>query len=149
MDSRPPLRHTIATIGYRASRALLDAPAAFGDFEPGSGIDSPLRILAHVNDVLGSAHARLLGIDFVRTAVSDWSTELARTFTCLERLDAAVADGRATAASQWARLLQGPLSDVLTHIGQLALLRRLFGRPVASGVSYAVAPIEAGRVRYA
>jgi len=85
----------------------------------------------------------------VRTAVSDWSTELARTFTCLERLDAAVADGRATAASQWARLLQGPLSDVLTHIGQLALLRRLFGRPVASGVSYAVAPIEAGRVRYA
>jgi hypothetical protein len=29
-----------------------------------------------------------------------------------------------------ARLLQGPLSDAMTHAGQLAMLRRLFGTPV-------------------
>jgi hypothetical protein len=27
--------------------------------------------------------------------------------------------------------LQGPLADVLTHVGQLAMLRRMSGNPVA------------------
>ncbi|MEO8622673.1 MAG: hypothetical protein ABI625_16500 [bacterium] len=30
------------------------------------------------------------------------------------------------------QFLQGPLSDAMTHAGQLAMLRRLFGDPVAS-----------------
>ena len=29
------------------------------------------------------------------------------------------------------RLLQGPLADAMTHAGQLAMLRRLAGNPVA------------------
>jgi hypothetical protein len=29
------------------------------------------------------------------------------------------------------RLLQGPLSDAMAHVGQLALLRRLSGSPIA------------------
>ncbi|MBK6939625.1 MAG: hypothetical protein IPH13_05350 [Planctomycetes bacterium] len=149
MDPTPLLRHLIASIGYRASRALLDAPKEFGTFEPGAGAGSPLRVLAHVNAVLGAAHARLVGIEVVQTDAADWRTELDRTFVLLERIDAAVADGRASADSQWMPLLQGPLTDVLTHIGQLAMLRRLAGRPVATGSSYALAPIEIGRVRYA
>lgn len=149
MDPTPLLRHLIATIGYRASRALLDAPSEFGTFEPGSGAGSPTRILAHVNAVLGGAHARLVGIDVVRTEASDWRTELDRTFVLLERIDAAIADGRASTDARWMPLLQGPLADVLTHVGQLAMLRRLAGRPIASGASYALAPIEIGRVRYA
>jgi hypothetical protein len=40
-----------------------------------------------------------------------------------------------TAAPDWAsitpkQLLQGPLSDAMSHAGQLAMLRRLAGRPV-------------------
>lgn len=149
MDPTPLLRHLIATIGYRASRALLDAPSEFGAFEPGSGAGSPTRILAHVNAVLGGAHARLVGIEVVRTDAADWRTELDRTFVLLERIDAAIADGRASADARWMPLLQGPLADVLTHIGQLAMLRRLAGRPISTGSSYALVPIEIGRVRYA
>ena len=45
----------------------------------------------------------------------------------------------------WTRLFQGPIADALTHIGQLAMLRRLTGAPVR-GENYFKAEIGAGRV---
>jgi len=42
-------------------------------------------------------------------------------------------------------LFQGPISDVLTHIGQLAMLRRLAGSPVKGEVMI-IADVEIGRV---
>lgn len=41
--------------------------------------------------------------------------------------------------------LPGPIADALTHVGQLAMLRRLAGAPVR-GENYFRAEIEAGRV---
>ena len=43
------------------------------------------------------------------------------------------------------KLFQGPIADSLTHIGQLAMLRRLAGFPI-KGENYAVAEITSGRV---
>jgi hypothetical protein len=43
------------------------------------------------------------------------------------------------------RLFQGPLADALTHVGQLAMLRRLAGSPVR-GEDFFVADIATGRV---
>ena len=43
------------------------------------------------------------------------------------------------------KLFQGPVADALTHIGQIAMLRRLSGSPVR-GESYFRADIAAGRV---
>ena len=43
------------------------------------------------------------------------------------------------------RLLQGPLADALTHTGQLTLLRRLAGAPVAHE-NFMEADIRAGQV---
>jgi len=42
-------------------------------------------------------------------------------------------------------LIQGPLADALTHVGQLAMLRGAAGAPVRPE-SYARADIVAGRV---
>jgi len=42
-------------------------------------------------------------------------------------------------------LLQGPLSDAMTHAGQLAMLRRLAGNPVAPE-NFIVADIDARRL---
>ena len=42
-------------------------------------------------------------------------------------------------------LLQGPVADALTHVGQMAMLRRLAGSPVR-GENYLRADIVAGRV---
>src|SRR5262249_53744962 len=43
------------------------------------------------------------------------------------------------------RLLQGPLSDAMTHVGQLAMLRRLAGSPVAPE-NFIVAEIDGARL---
>jgi hypothetical protein len=43
------------------------------------------------------------------------------------------------------RLLQGPVADALTHVGQLAMLRRLAGSPTR-GENFFAAEIKAGQV---
>ncbi len=43
------------------------------------------------------------------------------------------------------KIFQGPIADALTHVGQIAMLRRLAGSPVR-GENYHRAEIEAGRV---
>jgi len=43
------------------------------------------------------------------------------------------------------RLLQGPIADALTHVGQLAMLRHLHGSPIR-GENYFKADIAVGRV---
>ena len=43
------------------------------------------------------------------------------------------------------RVFQGAIADALTHVGQIALLRRLAGSPVR-GENYSRAEIVAGRV---
>jgi hypothetical protein len=42
-------------------------------------------------------------------------------------------------------LFQAPLSDILTHIGQISLLRRLAGDPVL-GEAYRMAEVVPGRL---
>lgn len=47
MDDRQLLRHTVATLAYRAGKALRDAPAHFADFTVAAGTRTPAQILAH------------------------------------------------------------------------------------------------------
>jgi hypothetical protein len=42
-------------------------------------------------------------------------------------------------------LIQGPIADALTHVGQIAMLRRLAGCPIP-GENYFAADIAPGRV---
>ena len=74
----------------------------------------------------------------------DWSTEVERFFNGLAALDAAIAaDG--PFAGSIDKLIQGPLADALTHVGQLSMLRGMAGAPVRPE-SYARAKDRGGRV---
>jgi hypothetical protein len=42
------------------------------------------------------------------------------------------------------KILQGPLSDAMTHVGQIALLRRMAGSSVR-GQNFMAADVEIGR----
>ncbi len=44
-------------------------------------------------------------------------------------------------------LFQGPVSDVLTHIGQLGMLRRVAGSPI-KGEVMVIADVHVGRVGF-
>ena len=75
---------------------------------------------------------------------SDWNVEVRRFFDELHALDRELAD-RELSADAMEKLVQGPLADALTHVGQLAMLRGMAGAAIRPE-SYARAEIVRGRV---
>ncbi len=142
-EKRELLRHALATIAYRAARALNGAPADFGDFT-GAG-RRPVEILAHMGDLFDWSLTAVRGE--MRWHVSEplaWEAEKQRFFAALKAFDAVLASDEPIHAPI-DRLLQGPVADALTHVGQLAMLRRLAGCPARSENMY-VAAIATGQV---
>lgn len=143
---RQLLRHTVATLAYRGAKAVRDAPEGFAAFRAGAtGTRTPAKILAHIGDLLdwalSMAREKAVWNDSSPLA---WDEEVARFFAALERLDSFLASD-APLASPEEKIFQGPVADALTHVGQIALLRRLAGGAMR-GESYFRAEIVAGRV---
>ena len=68
------------------------------------------------------------GYEWKAGGSEDWNTEVERFFKGLAALDAALAaDGPFTGSIE--KLIQGPLADALTHVGQVAMLRGMAGVP--------------------
>jgi hypothetical protein len=144
-ETRAFLRHTVATVAYRGGKAVRGAPASFASFS-GDGSDrTALKILAHLGDLYDWALTQAQGAEAWKdSAPLDWDREAERFFAALERFDAYLASDAPLAASA-EKLFQGAIADSLTHIGQLAILRRLGGAKMKSE-NYAKADIVAGRV---
>ena len=73
-----------------------------------------------------------------------WNEDVDRFFAGLKRLDSLLADDQPL-GFEAEKLFQGPIADALTHVGQLAILRRMASAPV-KGENYFKADIAAGRV---
>lgn len=142
---RQLLRHTVATLAYRGGKAVRQAPAGFAGFRAGGTSRSAGEILAHVGDLLDWALAMAGGRHVWRdSAPLPWDDEVARFHAGLAAFEAYLASAEPLGFPP-GRLFQGPIADALTHVGQIALLRRLAGAPV-KGENYFKAEIEAGRV---
>jgi hypothetical protein len=142
---RELLRHTLATVAYRTGKTLRDPPAGFAGFGLGDGTRTPGEILAHICDLFDWAwHLAQGNSTWVSHPVQEWSADVGRFFSGLERLDALLASDAPLQGSP-ERLFQGPIADALTHCGQLAMLRRRAGGPVR-GENYFKADITVGRV---
>ena len=138
------VRHIAATIAYRGAKTLRGAPESFADFRASDSSRTPAQILAHIGDLFDWA----LSISEGKPAWRDstplpWTQECERFFAALAALDAYLASGDPIGAPA-EKIFQGGLADALTHIGQIAMLRRIAGCPMR-GENYFVAEIEAGR----
>jgi len=143
--TRQLLRHTVATLAYRADRTLRGAPEGFASFQAGQGARTPVEILAHVSDLFDWALSIARGQEqWGRSAPLAWNDEVRRFFAALEAFDGYLGSGSPLHASA-EKLFQAPIADALTHIGQIALLRRLAGAPVRAE-NYYVAKIATGSV---
>jgi len=143
--ARVLLRHSVATVAYRAAKAVRGAPDDFATFRAWDGTRTPIAILAHLGDLFDWALTTARGDERWHEATpQSWPEEVERFFTSLERFDAHLASEQPL-ASPPERLFQGPIADALTHIGQLTMLRRAAGRPVR-GENYHRADIVGGRV---
>jgi hypothetical protein len=138
------LRHTIATLAYRAAKALRGAPAEFSSFRACKGSRSAGEILAHMGDLLDWALSQARGKQRWRNSKPrSWNEDSERFFAALGTLDEYLASDAVLHAAS-GKLFQGAVADALTHVGQIAMLRRLAGARVR-GENYYLAKIEAGR----
>ena len=146
MDSVSLLRHTLAALAYRALRALHPAPPGFSDFRAAPGSRSAGEILAHMGDLLNWASDHVEGAGAWRVVPpANWDDDKDRFYAALTKFDEALKrQGAAVADDLAQRLLQGPIADALTHVGQLNLLRGLAGAPL-KGENFIVADIAIGR----
>jgi hypothetical protein len=142
---RELLRHALATVAYRGGKAIRNAPAGFGEFHAGHGLRTPGQILAHVGDLFDWALSIAMGQQkWQDSAPLPWDKEVERFFAALRKFDDFLASTESVQASA-EKLFQGPIADAFTHIGQIAILRRLADAPMKSE-NYAAADIAAGRV---
>ena len=140
----------MATLAYRAAKVLRDFPEASRESRLAPAARSPRELLAHLADLMHWAEGLARGEDrWHPVNAGDWAAHRERFFANLAALDAALAAAPPQAPPETTvpieQILQGPIADALTHVGQLALLRGLAGAPVRPE-SYARAEIRAGRV---
>jgi hypothetical protein len=142
-DKRQLLRHTVASLAYRAARALDGAPDTFATFD-GCG-RQPVKILAHMGDLFDWALSAVQGSErWHNSTPLAWPEEKVRFFATLEAFDHYLASDEPLHAEPEA-LFQGPIADALTHVGQIAMMRRLAGSPTC-GENFFVAKVAAGQV---
>jgi hypothetical protein len=144
-DKKALLRHAVATLAYRGGKAVANAPEGFAEFRVNDSTRTPGQILAHIGDLLdwglSIASGRQTWHDSQPLA---WNDEVERFHAGLAAFDAYLASDNPLQAPE-EKLFQGPVADALTHVGQIAMLRRMAGGPV-KGENYYRAEIESGRV---
>ena len=138
-----PLRHALATLAYRAAKALRDAPPDFSNFRPAEGSRTAGEILAHLGDLMDWALSLARGAQsWHDSKPQSWDADTARFFAAATAFDNYLASGE-TLHDTPEKLFQGAIADSLTHVGQINMLRRLAGAAV-KGENYRVADIEVG-----
>jgi len=143
--NRELLRHTLATLAYRGGKAVRNAPDGFAEFRAGDNVRTPVQILAHIGDLFDWGLSIAKGKQTWRDSVPlPWNQEVDRFFAALKSFDDFLASAEPLHAPP-EKLFQGPIADALTHVGQIAMLRRLAGAPIR-GESYFVANVALGCV---
>ena len=144
-SKREMLRHTVATLAYRGAKAVRGAPDSFATFKASKTTRPPAEILAHIGDLLDWALSIARGKEaWHNSKRKSWKQEIKRFHAALKRLDKHLA-GKQKLGASCERIFQGPIADALTHVGQIAMLRRLAGEPI-KGENYSRAEIAAGHV---
>ena len=144
-DTRVFLRHSLATLAYRGAKAIRNAGPSFADYRPAETSRTPAKILAHIGDLMDWALAISEGRPaFHNSTPLAWDKECERFFASVNKFDDYLASDMPLHASA-EKLFQGPVADAPTHVGQIAMLRRMGSVPM-KGENYFMAEIALGRV---
>jgi hypothetical protein len=130
-EKREMLRHFLAALAYRTQKALRGAPGGFANFQAGNQTRTPHELICHMRSVLGYARTYFIGGVYDRPKPDDFAADIERFHEMLADLSARLKADEPLNGTTEEQLLQGPFSDAMTHAGQLAMLRRLHGAPIA------------------
>jgi hypothetical protein len=111
------LKHFLAAIAYR----------------------TPHELIWHMTGLVGYARTHFLGGVWQPEKLPTFDQEIRRFHDVLEDLGRLL-DEKPLREISAEQLLQGALADTMTHVGQLAMLRRLASSPVLRKISFARRP---------
>ena len=143
---RELLPHFLATLAYRVQKALRGAPGTFPSFRAAPQVRTPHELICHMTSVLGYSRTFFVGGAFPTPVPEDFESDVRRFHEMLESIKVELEKPEAFLNVTPEQLLQGPFSDAMTHAGQLAMLRRLAGSPVAPE-NFIKASIDAANLR--
>lgn len=128
---RELLRHFLAAIAYRTQKALRGAPDHYATFSAGNRVRTPVELLRHMTGLMGYVRTFFRGGSYPikPDPLTTFKQEVDRFHQLLEEVGALLSSG-APCSITTEQLLQGPFADAMTHVGQLAMLRRLADSPV-------------------
>jgi hypothetical protein len=129
---RELLRHFLAAIAYRTQKALRGAPEHYPTFSAGNRVRTPVELLRHMSSLMGYVRTLFQGGAYPvkPDPLPAFNDEVARFHDLVGAVGELLASGAPCSIST-EQLLQGPFADTMTHVGQLAMLRRLADSPVA------------------
>lgn len=129
-ERRKLLKHFLAALAYRTQKALRDAPDGFAAFQAAPQVRTPHRLIQHMDSVLGYARTFFIGGSYLPPAFDNFADAITHFHGVVGDLARHLEAGSEFHGITPEVMLQGPFSDAMTHAGQLAMLRRLFGSPV-------------------
>jgi len=135
------LRHFLAALKYRCSKAIHNVREGYPSYRAGNGVRSPHEILSHISFVLRCAQS-VFNVDIeLHKEPRTWEEEVEQFYIEVENLNNYLLKGLPDRDRIAEKLLQGPLADAMTHVGQLSMIRRISGDPV-SGENFFNADIQ-------
>lgn len=101
--------------------------------------------MAHIGDLIeGSLYLVKGEFVYLQSSPQVWEEEVKRFFKAVKEFDLYLSSDDSL-AQPIENIMQGPIADALTHIGQIVMLRRIAGKPIQEQ-SYFTAEIRAGEI---
>ena len=146
------VRHLLATLVYRTTKIIYNAPENYPKTSIGNGARTPEKILGHINSLIQlsnrfwSPHKPTSMADLRKQSKQKgWEREVELFYQLVAQFDETLSTYTLPRKYSPEKILQGPFMDAFTHVGQLVLLRRMAGLPI-KGESYWMAAIRMGQV---
>lgn len=127
---RQILMHYLASIAYHLQKAICNAPNNYWKFSAGKQVRTPKEIMLHITSLIGYTKTFFVGDVYTSKPLPTIQDEIGRFHQILEDVSGLLNNNSKLNEITEYQLLQGPLSDIMTHIGQLSMLRRLYGDPI-------------------
>ena len=146
------VRHLLATLVYRTTKIIHDAPETYFNISVGEKVRTPEKILSHINSLIQLSNRfwsphRLLSMETLRkrSRKKGWNREIELFYQLAAQFDDTLSQYLMPRKYSPEKILQGPFMDAFTHVGQLAMLRRMAGSPI-KGESFWIADIKVGQI---
>lgn len=130
MEVEYVLRHLLASLKYRCSKAITNVQENYPIFEVGGDVRKPIEILSHISCVLRHAQSIFDKDIKIHEDLESWEEEVEKFYKEIKALDRYISSGLPDEEKILEKLLQGPLSDTMAHVGQLSMIRRMSGDPI-------------------